>query len=172
MTIGKIFCKSLWIQLFLFSVVGMFVYNAFVYAENEEEWMPDPALREAIREKLKIPADSPLTQAYMQEHLTALHVSDKGIVNLTGLEHATDLQSLGLARNKIQDLSPLSGLTGLGYLNLGSNQISDLRPLAGLTRLEFLHLWGNQIKDISPLAGLVNLKNLNLSRNQIADISA
>ena len=137
-----------------------------------EEWMPDPALREAVREKLRIPADSPLTQAYVQEHLVGLHVSDKGIVNLTGLEHATDLQSLGLARNKIQDLSPLSGLTGLGYLNLGRNQISDLRPLAGLTRLEFLHLWGNQIKDISPLAGLVNLKNLNLSGNQIADISA
>ena len=172
MTIEKIYCKSLWIQLLLLSVVGMFVYNAFVYAENEEEWMPDPALREAVREKLKIPADVPLTQAHVQEHLTGLHVSDKGIVNLTGLEHATDLQSLGLVRNKIQDLSPLSGLTALGYLNLGNNQISDLRPLAALTRLEFLHLWSNQIKDISPLAGLENLKNLNLNGNQIADISA
>ena len=139
---------------------------------SAEEWMPDPALRGAVREKLGIPADISLTQAYVQEHLTGLNVSDKGIVNLTGLEHATDLQSLGLVRNKIQDLSPLSGLTGLGYLNLGDNQISDLRPLAALTRLEFLHLWRNQIKDISPLAGLVNLKNLNLSGNQIADISA
>ena len=174
MKIRKIFEKLLWFQLLLLSVVGMFVYYVFTYAEDAQEshWMPDPALREAVREKLGIPADQPLTQAYVQEHLTGLHVSDKGIVNLTGLEHATDLQSLGLARNKIQDLSPLSGLTGLGYLNLGKNQISDLRPLAALTRLEFLHLWGNQIKDISPLAGLVNLKNLNLSGNQIADISA
>ena len=172
MTMKEKLCKSLGFQFLFFCVMGILVYNTSVYAENEEEWMPDPALREAIREKLRIPADSPLTQAYVQEHLTGLHVSDKGIVNLTGLEHATDLQSLGLVRNKIQDLSPLSGLTGLGHLNLGSNQISDLRPLAGLTRLEFLHLWSNQIKDISPLAGLVNLKNLNLSGNQIADISA
>ncbi|MCY4553563.1 MAG: leucine-rich repeat domain-containing protein [Candidatus Poribacteria bacterium] len=151
-------------------IVALFIGINITYAQ-EPHWMPDPALREAVRETLDIPADIPLTQAYLQEHLTGLNVSDKGIVNLTGLEHATDLQSLGLVRNKIQDLSPLSGLTGLGYLNLGNNQISDLRPLAALTRLEFLHLWRNQIKDISPLAGLVNLKNLNLSRNQIADIS-
>ncbi len=171
MTIRKLYRPSLWFQFLFLSVMGMFVFTVFVPAEDAEEWMPDPALREAIREKLRIPADSPLTQAYVQEHLTGLHVSGKGIVNLTGLEHATDLQSLGLARNKIQDLSPLSGLTGLVFLNLGNNQISDLRPLAALTRLEVLHLWGNQIEDISPLTGLVNLKDLNLSNNQITDLS-
>ena len=95
-----------------------------------------PALRQVVREELGIPADRSLTQAALQEHLVGLHVHDKGIVNLTGLEHATNLQSLGLIGNKISDLSPLSGLTKLGFLNLGGNQISDLRPLAGLTRLE------------------------------------
>ena len=55
--------------------------------------MPDPALRQAVREKLDIPADVPLTQAYLQQHLTTLDVrykgGGKGIVDLTGLEHAT-----------------------------------------------------------------------------------
>ena len=138
---------------------------------HAQDWMPDPALREAVREKLGIPADSPLTQAHVQLHLTTLDAREKEIVDLTGLAHATDLQFLALRMNKIHDLSPLSGLTGLGYLNLGNNQISDLRPLARLTRLEVLQLGGNQIKDISPLSELVNLKVLYLNGNQIKDIS-
>ena len=171
MRIKEKMCKSLWFQFLFLSVMGMFVFTVFVPAEDAEEWMPDPALREAIREKLRIPADSPLTQAYMQEHLTSLEARNKGIVDLTGLELATDLQVLGLGRNKIHDLSPLSGLTRLGYLILDDNQISDISPLAGLVNLEVLRLGSNQITDVSPLAGLVNLKVLSLSDNQIADLS-
>ena len=138
---------------------------------SEPQWMPDPALRQAVREKLSIPADVPLTQAYLQQHLTSLDVRYKGIVDLTGLEHATDLQVLVLIGNKIHDISPLSGLTGLGFLDLGENRISDLRPLAALTRLETLHIWKNRIEDISPLAGLVNLKKLLIENNDITDFS-
>ena len=135
------------------------------------QWMPDSALRQAVRDKLGIPADVPLTRAYLQQHLTSLDARYKGIVDLTGLEHATDLQSLVLIGNKIHDISPLSGLTELGFIDLGSNQISDLRPLAALTRLETLHIWKNQIEDISPLAGLVNLKKLLIENNDIRDFT-
>ena len=156
-------------SLFLLIVVLFITINA-AYAQ-ESHWMPDPAIREAIREKLGIPADSPLTLAYVQLHLTELIATDKGIVDLTGLEHATDLQVLALRRNYIHDISPLSGLTGLVYLDLAGNRISDLSPLAGLINLEVLKLEGNQIRDVLSLAGLVNLKTLVLSYNQIADIS-
>ena len=135
------------------------------------QWMPDSALRQAVRDKLGIPADVPLTRAYLQQHLTSLDVRYKEIVDLTGLEHATDLQALVLIGNKIHDISPLSGLTGLAFLDLGENQISDLRPLAALTRLETLHIWKNQIEDISPLAGLVNLKKLLIENNDIRDFT-
>ena len=138
---------------------------------HAKDWMPDPALREAVREKLGVPTDRPLTPAYVQLHLTELIATDKGIVDLTGLEHATDLQVLALRRNEIHDISPLSGLIGLVFLDLATNQISDLRPLAGLTHLEVLRLGRNQIKDVSPLAGLVNLRQLSLSGNPISDIS-
>ncbi len=138
---------------------------------SETHWMPDPALREAIREKLDMPSDVPLTQAYLQQHLTGLDVRGKGIADLTGVEHATDLQALVLIENKIHDISPLSGLTKLGFLDLGGNQISDLRPLAALTRLETLHIWRNEIEDISPLTGLVNLKKLSIENNDIKDFS-
>ena len=135
------------------------------------QWMPDSALRQAVREKLGIPADVPLTRAYLQQHLTSLDARYKGIVDLTGLEHATDLQVLVLIGNKIHDISPLSGLTELVFIDLGGNQISDLRPLAALTRLETLQIWKNQIEDISPLAGLVNLKKLLIENNDIREFS-
>ena len=138
---------------------------------SETHWMPDPALRQAIREKLNMPSDVPLTQAYLQQHLTSLDVRGKGIADLTGVEHATDLQALVLIENKIHDISPLSALTKLGFLDLGGNQVSDLRPLAALTRLETLHIWRNEIEDISPLAGLVNLKKLSIQNNDVRDFS-
>ncbi len=137
---------------------------------SETQWMPDSVLRQAIRETLKIPAHRPLTPADLQ-HLTGLDARYKGIVDLTGLEHATNVWALVLIGNKIHDISPLSGLTGLGFLDLGENQISDLRPLAALTRLETLHIWQNQIEDISPLVGLVNLKKLLIENNDIRDFS-
>ena len=139
---------------------------------SETQWMPDAALRQAVREKLAIPVDAPLTRAYLQQHLTGLDVRYKGIVDLTGLEHATDLQALVLIGNKIHDISPLSGLMRLVFIDLGENQISNLRPLAALTRLETLHIWQNQIEDISPLASLVNLKKLLIENNDIRDFSA
>ena len=138
-----------------------------VYAE---EWMPDPALREAVRETLDIPAHVPLTPAHLQS-LGRLDVPDKGIVDLTGLEHATHCHALILEENEISDISSLSGLTTLAFLNLSHNQISDIRPLVGLTGLGGLKLANNQIVDISPLAGLVNLNSLDIANNRITDFS-
>lgn len=138
---------------------------------SETQWMPDPALRQAVREKLGIPTEASLTQAYLQQHLTSLDVRYKRIADLTGLEHATDLQALVLIGNKIHDISPLSDLTGLVFIDLGENQISDLHPLAALTRLETLHIWKNQIEDISPLSTLANLKKLLIENNSIRDFS-
>ena len=137
---------------------------------SEGQWMPDSALRQAVRETLQLPAHHLLTPEDLQ-HLTTLDVRYKGIVDLIGLEHATDLQALVLIGNKIHDISPLSSLTGLAFLDLGENQISDLRPLTALTRLETLHVWQNHIEDISPLAGLVNLKKLLVENNDIRDFS-
>ena len=138
---------------------------------SETQWMPDPALRAAVREKLGMPAALPLTQAYLQQHLISLDARRKEIADLTGLEHATDLEVLVLIENKIHDISPLSGLRELSFLDLGGNQISDLRPLAALTRLETLQIWHNQIEDISALAGLANLKKLLIENNDIKDFS-
>ena len=93
------------------------------------------------------------------------------ITDLTGLEHATQLEILFIGGHQISDLTPLTGLTQLKQLNLVGHQISDLTPLTGLTQLEALYLSFNQISNISALTGLTNLKMLELQWNQISDVT-
>ena len=132
--------------------------------------IPNPKLRQAVREELGIPNVVPLTQLQMQR-LTGLSINEKQVYNLMGLEHAKNLMHLSCQGNSISDLSSLSNLTQLKGLYLGGNHISDLTPLTRLIHLESLHLWRNQIVDISPLAGLVNLRDLLLEGNQIGDFT-
>ncbi len=177
MTIKKIYRKSLWVQLLLLSVMGVLVYYVFTYAEDAQEshWMPDPALREAVQERLiqqgiGIPENTPLIPESITR-MDRLDIRSMNITDLTGLEHAVNLRSLVAWDNQIQDLRPLADLKEIRYLNLGVNQISDLSPLAGLVNLEVLGLNGNQIRDLSPLAGLTNLEDLSLGSNPISDLS-
>ena len=151
----------------------------------------DPNLEAAVRDAIAIPT-GPIYSSDLSE-LTYLDASEKNITDLTGLEYATSLTSLGLAYNQIgdisplanlislttvdlwfnqiTDISPLANLTSLTTLNLVNNQISDVSPLASLSSLTGLWLLDNQISNISPLAGLTNLTGLGLNRNQISDIS-
>ena len=132
--------------------------------------IPDPNLRQAISEVLDLPASEPITQQEI-ETLTKLEASRRGIINLTGLENATNLRSLELHRNPISDITAFAHLTNLIVFNLWGCQISDLSPLRNLTNLRSIVLGNNQISDISPLAGLTNLTTLQLHRNQIVDFS-
>lgn len=155
--------------------------------------VPDPNLRQAIREALFLPDGEPLIQSQMLR-LTHLQVESSELNNLTGLEHATNLESmslggtgmvsdlipisnlielrsLNLADNQIQDIRPLSNLINLKVLNLWNNQIQDITPLANLTRLIYLNSASNDVENLAPLAGLIHLRTLNLSTNQIEDIT-
>ena len=130
--------------------------------------IPDPNLRAAIQQEI----GNTLTTNTML-NLTSLEAYERGITNLTGLEHATNLSELYLPDNSISDVSPLAGLTQLTALNFWDNSnISDVSPLAGLTQLTYLYLGGNSISDVSPLAGLTQLTYLYLEDNNISDISA
>ncbi|MDE0396426.1 MAG: leucine-rich repeat domain-containing protein [Candidatus Poribacteria bacterium] len=177
----EIYRPSLWFQLILASVVGILVYNTSVHAEDTEEWMPDPNLRQAVRETLALPAGTPLTKERMRQ-LRLLDASHKGIFDLTGLEFATALEKLHLRgnENQVTDLRPIANLTHLVNLRLSHNKKQpgyvpitnlDLQSLARLINLETLELAGHAISDITPLAGLKNLRELFLSRNQITDLT-
>ena len=164
MKINRFISTVMLIGLLLSATLG-----GIAHAENEEAWMPDSHLRQAVREELGIPDAIPITSADMAE-LYAL-VKEYDIKSLRGLEHAINLKFLHIGRSEVSDITPLAGLKNLRELKLFGNRISDITSLAGLTNLEVLELQENQIVDISPLKGLVNLKMLKLEENQIVDIS-
>ena len=148
--------------LFIFILLGI-----TCMASAQENWMPDPNLRQAIRDELgiiEIKRDDML-------RLTRLNGEDRQIKDLTGLELAINMDFLLLGFNPISDISPLSSLEQLRIFNMAVCQISDIRPLANLTRLESLHLHYNRIEDITPLANLTQLTDLWLNHNQIVDVS-
>ena len=155
----------------LFSlIIALFVGINAVYAQ-EANWMPDPELRQAVREHLELSQEAHLTIFHLQE-LTDLIVLSSGISSLQGLEHAVNLRFLHITHSLFSDLTPIKNLVSLEVLKLWDNEISDIKPLANLANLEELHLSGNEITDISPLAELVNLRKLYLSTNQIEDVTS
>ena len=132
--------------------------------------IPDAGLAAAVRKALDLAPNAPITKQAMQR-LTTLDAADRQITNLTGLEHATQLEALILSGNQIRDIRPLAGLTALMVLGLQDNQIEDLDPLTKLTQLQVLSLNNNQIRYVGPLARLTRLKELRLAQNKIRDVS-
>ena len=108
---------------------------------------------------------------YVHE-LTFLSCTNKGIVELGGIEALTGLTRLQLGSNNISNISSLVSLTNLDNLWIQFNSISDIRPLSGLTSLIALSLNHNLINDVTTLSSLTNLIHLDLYNNNISDISA
>ena len=174
-------------------IVAVLMLGLTLIAQAQEIHMPDANLRNLVLETLNLPANTRLTKRHMQqlEHIDA--GGNRRIVDLTGLEHATNVRTVGLYHNpisdisvfanfnlmwgfnlwgcQVSDISPLRNLTNLDAFSLGANQISDLRPLSGLIQLQRIELESNRISDVSPLASLINLKVLELDHNQIVDFN-
>ena len=160
---------------------------------GESVHIPDENLRSVIEEALGKASGAAITVEDMAT-LTTLSTSDRDIKDLTGMEHAvnleemwiedahisnlapltglTKLRKLDTIKTDISDISPLSELTNLTRLNLYGSSVTDISPLRGLTKLTWLGFrYVNGISDYSPLAGLTNLKHLDLFRNRTSDIS-
>ena len=95
---------------------------------EEEVEIPDINLKSAINRELGRAEDSAITKVDLLG-LTQLVIYSNEIVNLAGLEYATNLTSLYVDKNQISDLKPLSNLTNLTSLYLDNNQISDFSPV-------------------------------------------
>ena len=114
------------------------VFRASIGASSDEGratvTIADGSLRAVIADSLGKTRNAPITRAKMAT-LTRIDATDKGIRNLTGLEHATNLTWLNLQSNSITDISALSVLTNLEVLSLSGNRIVDISPLAANTGL-------------------------------------
>ncbi len=132
--------------------------------------IPDANLRAAIRNELRLPAAVVITPNVMTR-LKRLIAFKSDIINLSGLEFATQLEVLNLSGNPISDLRPLTGLTNLRHFVIPNCQISDISPLSDLRQLVELNLRENPISDITPLIELITLKYIDLGQCLIGDFS-
>ena len=101
---------------------------------SEDVSFPDANLEAAVRDALRI-SEEGITVDDMAT-LSVLDADDRGISDLSGLEHAVNLRDLDLEDNEISDLGPLSNLTNLRELDLEDNEISDLGPLVANSGLD------------------------------------
>ena len=114
--------------------------------------IPDANLQQIIRDTLNKQNGS-ITCEDMS-NLTTLYddfFAISNIKDLTGLQYAVNLTSLGLSNNQIGDISVLGKLTGLRELFLYNSEINDVSALKNLSNLQTLYLDGNQISDVTAL---------------------
>jgi len=151
----------------IYFIILLITTIPYLAPAEEPVYFADANLKVVVEKTLGVADPTPTDML----RLTELNAHERHISNLTGLEHATNLQILGLRDNQISDISLLSVFMNLELLNLDSNPINDLSPLSGLTNLKWLGIQASQISDISPLSGLTKLQSLCLGGNQISDIS-
>jgi hypothetical protein len=175
--------------VFKHGLVLVFLVVSVVLAEDPA-YIPDPALKNAIEETLFITDPTPTDLLDLIE----LECIDRGVEDITGLEHAIyierlylrwnhisdltpiahcyQLEVLDLSRNRaVQDPSPLANLTSLRRLDLHDNFIHDLSFTKNLNNLEYLVLRYNDLTDISGVSHLTNLVELHIGENKVEDIS-
>ena len=132
--------------------------------------IPDPNLYAVIAETLgKAPTDA-ITEPDLVR-LTRIDADDRGITDLTGLEHATRLEHIELRHNTISDLSALAGLVRLNGIWLEGNPISDVSPLAGCFSLRGIDARDTALSDFSALAALPRFQWLIMNRSKLSDLS-
>ena len=134
----------------------------------EGVYIPDPNLRTVIEEILGKASGATITTEDMAR-LTRIDAQEKGISDLTGLEHAIRLERIEFQHNSISDLSPLAGLVRMNNIKLRGNNIADVSPLARLINVDWLGLEENAITDLSPLTGLVKLNGIGIAGNPVSD---
>jgi len=157
------------IAIALFSLLIDFIPVSIVKADSVVHF-PDRALEVAVRYTIgKSSGDIHQSDLLNYDQSKGpLQGSNRGIVDLTGLEQWTNLQWAVLDHNSISNLSPLSGLQQLIVLRLDYNKIIHI---AGIPpNVQNVWLGFNQISDVSALQGLSSLHVVDLEATQVSDI--
>ena len=107
----------------LFLITILFVVIHIVYAQ-ETHWMPDPALRQAVREEMGVPAGVPVGPEDIAK-VVRLNVESMDIVDLTGLERFVNLENIVAHHNRI--LRPLAGGSSPFACGIDESDILDIK---------------------------------------------
>lgn len=134
---------------------------------SEKVVFKDERLEKAIKAEFGLDRDLVVSDMKTLEYL---YLDNKKIKDLTGLEEASNLQSLSLSGNNISDLTPLATLQKLNYLIVEDNPIANFDGIKNLTNLEVLTLGATGFRDLSLLENLQNLTDLYLDQNELTSL--
>ena len=157
-------------RLFKSSSFGIFLgLVSCVFAQDLI--IPEPALQNAIAQSLGV-SERKLSKSLIEKKLLRLQANDLGIRDLSGLEHAINLESLVLRDNLIDDLSPLQNLSKLTNLDLSGNRLPNLSTLSPLSSpsLRILNLSRNRLLGLSGIGEFRSLVQLDISNNSLIDL--
>ena len=137
-------------------------------------FFPDPNVERAVRSAIG-KSSGPISSNDLAG-LTTL-VDDRapvspqfGFSNLSGLEAATNLQSLILVRSPLTNYAALASMLRVSFLIISSSTISNLSFAASMSGLTTLVADGCRIQDVSPLAGHPTLATCQLGLNPITNL--
>ena len=105
----------------------------------------------------------------------SLDLSDKGIVDLSGIEQFEKLEYLNLANNQIYNIEPLTKLSNLFEIDLSNNQITTLYEIGrkneetGKRELWTFNLSGNKIVNNFEVIKEIGLWNVQVSNCGLTD---
>ena len=139
----------------LFLLVLLLITNMAL--AEDSVYFADVNLQSAVEEELGITDPTPTDML----NLTYLDTSNRGIVDLTGIEWAVNLQDIRMGKNSITDISPIDGLTNLQIVYCNDNSVNDITPVSNLINLKTINFDRNDnISDISYLGNLASLNHV------------
>lgn len=128
----------------------------------------DPNLYQALKQELNLSGAGLTIQAL--KSLRNLDARDKGINDISGIEHCSNLEGLSLEDNKVSDISALSRLQKLEILSLNGNPVSNVSPIKTLTELRWLFLGGTAVSDLSFVSALPKLQILSVVGSKVTTL--
>ncbi|RLV98970.1 hypothetical protein DV515_00010158 [Chloebia gouldiae] len=126
--------------------------------KEEEEPVPCPLTEEHLKEGLSLlsKTSNGLAHAYVK-----FEAKDKGLTDISLLEHFIHLRYVDLSKNKLKDLAPLSSLTQLLWLKVDGNLLTSA-SMRELPYLQVISFDRNRIMDFEgithPLLANLSLK--------------
>lgn len=134
--------------------------------------IPDANLKAAIRLQLGLGANDTIKTNHMLQ-LHYLDISGDNVWDLTGMQTATNLDTLKASQHFIASFAPLASLTNLKYLDISHYQGTSMNAstvlsfATGLSNLRYLNVANMETGlNIAHLAGLSNLCILFAGLNQ------
>lgn len=147
------YIKFVYTTTLLFSIG----FGSSVFANNTLA-IDDSALKACIEKSIQ---KAKISQT---QSLVSLKCHNKGIVNVSGIEHLLALENLSLFGNDIK-VADLRALVNLKSLNLAKNKLTQLN-ITGLHQLEVLYIFKNKLTTLN-FTGLGALQKMRIMQNKL-----